>query len=511
MSTLIVFICIALLLLVIVQIARVRDLAKQMRGAEEVDERNTNMTGYYLVAFMVAFLVISTASMLYYKNYMLGYGPHESASAHGGQIDDMMHVTFLVTFIVFVITHVLLFWYAYKYRRQAGKKAQFISHNNTLEIVWTGIPAIVMTFLVIGGLDAWNDIMGDVGANDDYMEIEAQGFQFGWQLRYPGEDGLLGRTDFRLTEGTNRFGQDWTDLKNVDDIHVNNIVLPVDKKIRVRITAKDVLHDFYLPQFRVKMDAVPGLPTYFVFTPTMTTKEWRKNLSTYEEYQVPSPTDPEKMFWETAEMELACAELCGIGHWSMRKTVTILEQDDYDAWLADQKSYYLSSIRGTDSDPNKNMLFSAEIAQRRKEFNTEANTALETPDDADNTLILKYVTFETGSNQLTELSSYQLDDAITFLKKNADVNVLLKGHTDNTGDASANYSLSDRRAAEVRSYLLKGGIEASRMSSAGYGSTIAVGDNATEEGRQANRRTELYVTRGVLPAVPVMMDLNPSK
>jgi len=504
MSTLIVFICIALLLLVVVQIARVRDLAKQLRGAQEVDARNTKMTGVYLMVFLVAFLVLTTASMIYYKNYMLGHGPHESASLHGSQIDSMMSVTFYVTFIVFVITHVLLFWYSFKYRKQAGKKAQFISHNNTLEIVWTGIPAIVMTFLVIGGLDAWNDIMGDVGADDDYMEIEAQGFQFAWQLRYPGEDNLLGRTNFRLNEANNPFGQDWTDLKNADDIHVNNLVLPVNKKIRVRITAKDVLHDFYLPQFRVKMDAVPGLPTYFVFTPTKTTKEWRKDLSEYEEYQIPSNTDPEKMMWETANMELACAELCGKGHWSMRKTVTILEEDEYETWLAEQKSYYLSTIRGTESDPNTDMLFSAEIKQRRQEFNQEANTALETPEDDDNTLILKYVTFETGSAQLTELSSYQLDDAIAFLKKNTDVNVMLKGHTDSTGNPDSNLTLSDRRASQVRSYLLNGGIDAERMTSAGYGSTVPVADNATEDGRQANRRTELYVTRGELPALPVI-------
>ena len=211
MSTLIVFACIALLLLVIVQIARVRDLAKQLRGAEEVDARSTKMTGYYLVFFMVAFLVLTTSSMYYYKNYMLGYGPHESSSEHGSLIDSMMNLTFVITFMVFVFTHILLLWYAYKFRKQAGKKAQFISHNNTLEIVWTGVPAIVMTFLVIGGLDAWNEIMGDVGADDTYMEIEAQGYQFAWQIRYPGDDGLLGRTDFRLTEGTNRFGQDWTD------------------------------------------------------------------------------------------------------------------------------------------------------------------------------------------------------------------------------------------------------------------------------------------------------------
>lgn len=500
MSTLLVLLCIALLLFIVLQIARVRDLAKQLRGAEEVDARNTQATGLYLVLFMGLFLLLATGSILYFKNWMLGYGPHESASAHGLRIDSMMHVTFLVTYVVFIITHVLLFWYAFKYRKQKGKKAQFISHNNTLEIVWTGIPAIVMTFLVIGGLDAWNEIMGDVGSDDNYMEIEANGYQFAWQLRYPGEDGLLGRKDFRMIDGVNPFGQDWTDLKNADDMHVSDLVLPVGQKVRVRITARDVLHDFYLPQFRVKMDAVPGLPTYFVFTPTKTTKQWRKELSEYEEYQIPDPEDPTKQLWETRDFELACAELCGKGHYSMKKTVIILEQDEYDTWLASQKSYYLSSIRGTEHDPNGDILFPAEITQRREEFNAEANNALETPQDDDNTLVLKYVTFETGSAQLTELSRYQLDDAIAFLKKNADVSSMLKGHTDNTGDPAANLALSQSRAAAVRDYLVKGGIDATRLTSTGFGSVMPVADNGTEEGRQANRRTELYVTRGELPA-----------
>ena len=224
MTTIIVLVCVALLMLVILQIGRVRDLAKQLRGAEEVEARNTTMTGFYLVGFMVLFLIATTGSMYLYKNYMLGYGPHESASAHGGLIDSMMGWTLLVTYIVFILTHVLLFWYAYKYRAQKGRKAEFISHNNTLEIVWTGIPAIVMTFLVIGGLDAWNDIMADVGTDEEILEIEATGWQFAWTLRYPGEDGLLGRKDFRLIDGVNSLGQDWNDMKNVDDFHASDLV-----------------------------------------------------------------------------------------------------------------------------------------------------------------------------------------------------------------------------------------------------------------------------------------------
>ena len=267
MTTLIVFLCIALLLLIIVQIARVRDLAKQLRGKEEVEATAVASTGKGLLVFMVAFLVLTTASAYYYKNYILGFGPQESASIHGASIDSMMKWTLAITYIAFLLTNFALFYYAYKFRTRKGHQALYISHNNTVELVWTGIPAIVMTFLVVGGLDAWNDIMSDVGAEDTYMEIEATGYQFAWQLRYPGPDGLLGRKDFRLIDGSNLLGLDWTDPKTHDDILVNDVVLPVDQKVRVRITARDVLHDFYLPQFRVKMDAVPGLPTYFVFTP----------------------------------------------------------------------------------------------------------------------------------------------------------------------------------------------------------------------------------------------------
>ena len=499
MTTLIVFICIALLLMIVLQVARVRELFKELHGAEAVEERNSKMTGIYLLLFMGAFLILGSVSIYLYKNWFLGYGPHESASAHGGKIDGMMNVTFWVTYSVFLLTHVLLFYYAFRYRGRKGRKAAFISHDNKLEIVWTIIPAVVMTFLVISGLDAWNEIMGDVGADDDYLEIEATGYQFAWQMRYPGADGLIGRKDFRLIDGANPLGQDWTDEKNWDDIHTNNIVLPVGQKVRVRITAKDVLHDFYLPQFRVKMDAVPGLPTYFVFTPTKTTKEWRKELSKYEEYQQPDPDDPEKQLWETREFELACAELCGKGHYSMKRSVTIVEEEEYEAWLAEQKSYYLSQIRGTDKDPNGNMLLPQEIEARRLEFNNQATTAIQTPEDDDNTLVLEYVTFETGSARLTELSRYQLDDAVAFLKKNPEVKSMLKGHTDNQGGEAINLPLSDRRAAAVRDYLIENGIDAARLTSAGYGSTDPIADNSTEDGREENRRTELYVTTGELP------------
>lgn len=135
-----------------------------------------------------------------------------------------------------------------------------------------------MTFLVVGGLDAWNEVMADVSDDDKYLEIEATGFQFGWNLRYPGADGLIGEKNYKIISSENPLGQNWKDEKNLDDFLATELVLPVGQKVRVRITAQDVLHNFYLPHFRVKMDAIPGMPTYFVFTPSKTTEEYRQEL-----------------------------------------------------------------------------------------------------------------------------------------------------------------------------------------------------------------------------------------
>ncbi len=506
MTTLLVLLCVALVIIITVQIGKVTELASKLRGEEEAQARSTNTVGRSMMLFMIGFLILTAVSMLYYKNWFLGYGPHESASEHGSLIDDTFALTFFFTYIVFVITHVFLFYYAYRYRYNKNRRARFISHNNTIEIVWTVIPAVVMTFLVVGGLDAWNEIMGDVAGKDqEFMEIEATGYQFAWELRYPGPDGKLGRRDFRMITGVNNLGQDWTDEKNHDDFKPAELVLPVGKKVRVRIMARDVLHDFYLPHFRVKMDAVPGIPTYFVFTPEKTTEEYRTELAKYPEYQQIDPKDDDgRQLWETFEYELACAELCGIGHFSMRKVVRIVTQEEYEKWLLEdaQKSTYFTSIRGTEFDPLQGELLQSEIKLRSQEFNTKVTAALATPEVDDDVVVLDYVTFETGLATLTPLSRYQLDDVVEFLAGNPSINILLGGHTDSTGDAAANMALSAGRAASVRNYLLENGVATNRMQAQGFGSTKPIAPGDTEEGRQQNRRTDFTLIRTTVPTTP---------
>ncbi len=503
MTALIIGLSILLLVIVILQISKLTDLYARIRGEEEVDIRLNRNQGNAMMLFLVGFLVLCVVSAYWWKNYMMGYGPHQSASAHGVTLDSLFNVTLFFTGIVFVLTHIALFYFAWRYKKTKTSKATHWSHNNTLEIVWSAIPAVVMTYLVIKGLLAWNAVMADIQPGEDHIEIEATGYQFAWHLRYPGPDGIIGPRDFTKISASNPLGQVWTDPLNHDDFHPDELWLPVGKKVRVRIIARDVLHNFYLPHFRVKMDAVPGLPTYFVFTPEKTTEDYRNELRNYPEYNVPKdPKDPDsKMLWETFNYELACAELCGKSHYSMRRIVRIVSQEEYDVWISKQQSYYESIIRNTDDDPNKGQLLVYEIDRNRKALNMAVDKALVDagiPMTAEEKAALRlirldFVGFETGSDVLTSESASQVDDLISIMNRYPDISIEVEGHTDDIGDADTNKALSQKRAEAIKSYMIGKGIGESRVMAIGYGSSRPIESNDTDEGRQKNRRTQFRI------------------
>ena len=282
----------------------------------------------------------------------------------------------------------------------------------------------------------------------------------------------------------------------VDDFNADEIVLPVNHKIRVRITARDVLHNFYLPHFRVKMDAVPGLPTYFVFTPTKTTEEFRDQLRKYPEYQTPSDAaDPNSdPLWKAFDYELACAELCGKGHYSMRKKVRIVSEDEYKSWLAQQKSTYLTTIRNTDEDPFKGQLLDIEIKNRHEDFFNQVKKIVSADSLLGKASInLKNLQFESGSDKLLPVSKYELDNMIELLTTNTNMRLEVDGHTDNTGNAATNLDLSTKRANAVKTYLVNKGIAAARLNAIGFGQNKPIDTNDTEDGRKNNRRTEFKI------------------
>ncbi len=498
MTSLIVLLSVVLLFVVLIQIAKIYEIAEELKGEEASEMSSADANSMGLLIFCIVFFASFVWGCLYYANYMLGYGPLTSASEHGGSIDSMFNVTAFFTIIVFVICHIALFWFAYQFRYRPGRKTLFIPHNDKLELIWTGIPAFVMIILVVKGLIAWNDIMADTKKGDEAINIEATAWQFAWNLRYPGQDGQLGVKDFRLIKpGSNELGQDWNDERNLDDFNAEELVLPKGKKVRVSIIARDVLHNFYLPHFRVKMDAVPGIPTYFVFTPTKTTEEFRQELKKYKEYHVPSdPTDPSSPpKWKAFNYELACAELCGKGHYSMRRLVRIVTPEEYEKWLKTQKSYYLSSIRNTDDDPFLGKPVSIELKSEAESLKSSLMKALDTSNTniADRTLNLNNIYFEIGSANLTKESDYALNVLEDAFKQYPNLKVELAGHTDNVGDASANMTLSQQRASSVKFYLSQKGIELNRMNTNGYGLTKPIQPNDTEAGRAKNRRIEVKI------------------
>ncbi|BDS15136.1 cytochrome c oxidase subunit II [Aureispira anguillae] len=346
--------CVILLAVFIVQVGKARELASIVRNdPAEQDEINKFHAGLGMV-FMVTFLTACVVSFIYYIPTTLGWGPNIAASKHGPEVDYLFNLTLFFTSIVFILTHIALFWFVWKYKGKQGKIGLYWAHNETLEMVWMIIPSVVMTFLVVGGLQAWNKIMLDLPEDavsvvlpeeeGEYLEIEATGSQFLWFLRYPGRDGKIGTKYFTQINSNNPLGQTWTDEKNMDDFMTTEIVLPVNKPVRVRITARDVLHNFYIRDMRVKTDAVPGMPTYFNFTPTVTTDSMRRRLSKEPSWQVPDKNDDTKQRWETFHYELACAELCGNGHYSMRNLVKIVSEEEYLAWVDAQEGGKLEEV-----------------------------------------------------------------------------------------------------------------------------------------------------------------------
>src|SRR5579863_3479235 len=287
--------------LITFQIAKASEYVGVLKGEKKNFEQNNKVNGFLMIAFLVLGLIGVYWCNELYRGKLLG----ESASVHGEEIDSMLYITIAITGVVFVITQVLLFWFAFKYQYSEKRKAYFFPHNNNLEILWTTVPAIALVILVGFGLFYWFKITGD--APRDAMQIEVTGKQFGWIFRYPGKDGVFGKKYFQniSDKDNNSLGLIWDDPASHDDIVVNNEMYFVkDRPVKLIINSRDVIHDVGLPHFRMKMDAVPGTPTTMWFTPLFTTEEMKKKTNN-----------------QNFEYELSCDQMCGRGHFTMRAIV----------------------------------------------------------------------------------------------------------------------------------------------------------------------------------------------
>ena len=211
----------------------------------------------------------------------------EGVSTYSPSIDTMFYVILAITGTAFVLTEAILFYFSFRYRARQGVRARYTHGNSRLELIWTIVPAVMLVFLGLSSRKIWVDIKAHVPETDQEIGIIAS--QFDWEIHYRGADGKLDTAD--------------------DVVIHNDMSLPVNVPVKIRLRAKDVIHSFFVPAFRLKQDAVPGLTIDVWVQPT-----------------------------KTGIYEIACAELCGFGHGTMRGQITVLEPDQFQTWLKEQEA-----------------------------------------------------------------------------------------------------------------------------------------------------------------------------
>ena len=317
MMTLIVVFGVVLILVILYLIFRLSNLVGIAKGKSPDDFGRSNRinASLFVVFAIVGFTAFFWYSFTHYDSYTLPV-----ASEHGSWTDTLFWITMGVTVVAFTIISIIKFIFIYQYQYQEGRKATFYADNHYLELAWTIIPAIVLAVLIFTGLRAWNDITSPASAEAEVIEIVAQ--QFAWTARYTGKDAVLGDVHYQKIDPVNEFGLDLADNKTFDDFKSLTLHIPKGKEVLLKIRAKDVLHSVFLPHFRVKMDAVPGMPTQFKFIATKTTQEMRDELS-----------NPEFNY------EMACTEICGKGHFTMKMNVVVDTEEEYDRWKKEQEPW----------------------------------------------------------------------------------------------------------------------------------------------------------------------------
>ncbi len=230
-------------------------------------------------------------------------------ASNWGYIDDTIILTFWITGVVFVAVIGFTAYCVLRFSYQEGRRSEYKPENKKLEWWLTGLTSLGVIGMLTPGLFVWNEF---VSVPKDAAVIEVMGQQWQWSYRLPGKDGVLGTTDVRQVNDKNPFGINMKDPKGRDDVLIagEDLHLPLDKPVKVLLRSLDVLHDFYVPQFRAKMDMVPGLVTYFWFTPT-----------------------------RTGTFDALCFELCGVGHYAMRSKVVVEKEGAYQAWLKKQQTF----------------------------------------------------------------------------------------------------------------------------------------------------------------------------
>lgn len=367
-----------LVLVALVQLVRVFELTGKLSGnnQDRIEYRSNKQRARLWLVFGAAYFGFFIWLGIKYGPAMLP----EAASEHGATIDTVLNFNWVILLIAFAITHVLLFYFASKYYWRPNHRADFITHNNKLELVWTTFPAIVLAVIIIYGLSAWNDITGT--PPEDGVNIELYSQQFGWTARYAGEDNVLGDANVHFInamnplglitpetikarqeeikgeiekikgdlasapqgglkekELTDKLGRKERQLSRINGYGRKNQVeqytagdddklvkvefhVPVNRSVNFNFRSQDVIHSAYMPHFRAQMNCVPGTITEFHFTPTITTAEMRQKTGNPDFNYI-----------------LLCNKICGAAHYNMQMDIIVESEEDYAKWLAEQPRF----------------------------------------------------------------------------------------------------------------------------------------------------------------------------
>ncbi len=257
------------------------------------------------LALALALALITLASMYVFAARIWWFPV--LASQHGGAIDHQMMRTFVLCGVIFFFAQMGLAWAIFRYRAR-GQQARYSHGNNTMEALWTAATAILFLGINLVGQSVWAERYFTRAAPGS-IQIEVVGQQFVWNMRYPGPDGKFGRTDLKLVDDSagNPLGLDSKDPAARDDIVVPTMAVPVNRPVELILRAKDVTHSFFVRELRLKQDTVPGMVIRVHFTAT-----------------------------RVGQYEIACAELCGLGHYKMRSFLDVLSEQDYQKWLKER-------------------------------------------------------------------------------------------------------------------------------------------------------------------------------
>lgn len=355
MTALLTIIVLVFITVAIWQMVKIFDLANaNIENSQVANDKDNRVNGYLMLGFLAFIYIITIVCFVKWGDLPL---MSNSASAHGPEIDNLMIISMALIFFVQIVTQFLLHYFAFKYKGEKGRKALFYADNDKLEAIWTIIPVITLAGLIIYGLFTWSDIMF-VDEDEDTIVIELYAQQFNWKARYAGEDNVLGKANVRLInlDNANILGVDESDTYAQDDIITTELHLPVGRPILFKMRSQDVLHSAYMPHFRAQMNCVPGMITQFGFTPTVTTADMRQTPEIIAKVENINKIRSEKSKTLIAKGEdalepyefdylLLCNKICGKSHYNMQMKIIVESQEDYDAWISEQKLFKNSLVQ----------------------------------------------------------------------------------------------------------------------------------------------------------------------